>query len=102
MTPEQKAREAIDQRLAQSGWILQDMSQLNPVAGPGVAVREFPTSTGPVDYALFVDGTPVGVVKNPQSGRKRTGHHHRRRPVQPLCRQHLQMGQNGIHHPVRL
>lgn len=63
MTPEQKAREAIDQRLAQSGWILQDMRQLNPVAGPGVAVREFPTSTGPVDYALFVDGTPVGVVE---------------------------------------
>ena len=63
MTPEQKARETIDQRLAQSGWILQDMRQLNPVAGPGVAVREFPTSTGPVDYALFVDGTPVGVVE---------------------------------------
>ena len=63
MTPEQKAREAIDQRLTQSGWILQDMRQLNPVAGPGVAVREFPTSTGPVDYALFVDGTPVGVVE---------------------------------------
>lgn len=63
MTPEQKAREAIDQRLTQSGWILQDMRQLNPVAGPGVAVREFPTSTGPVDYALFVDGTPVSVVE---------------------------------------
>ncbi len=63
MTPEQKARETIDQRLTQSGWILQDMRQLNPVAGPGVAVREFPTSTGPVDYALFVDGTPVGVVE---------------------------------------
>ena len=63
MTPEQKAREAIDQRLTQSGWILQDMRQLNPVAGPGVAVREFPTNTGPVDYALFVDGTPVGVVE---------------------------------------
>ena len=63
MTPEQKAREAIDQRLTQSGWILQDMRQLNPVAGPGVAVREFPTSTGPMDYALFVDGTPVGVVE---------------------------------------
>ena len=63
MTPEQKAREAIDQRLAQSGWVLQDMRQLNPLAGPGVAVREFPTSTGPVDYALFVDGIPVGVVE---------------------------------------
>ncbi len=29
----------------------------------GVAVREFPTCTGPVDYALFVDGKPVGVVE---------------------------------------
>ena len=29
----------------------------------GVAVREFPTSMGEVDYALFVDGTPVGVVE---------------------------------------
>lgn len=38
MTPEQKAREAIDQRLAQAGWILQDMRQLNPMAGSGVAV----------------------------------------------------------------
>lgn len=63
MTPEQKAREMIDQRLTQAGWILQDMRQLNPMAGPGVAVREFPTSTGPVDYALFVDGVPVGVVE---------------------------------------
>ena len=63
MTPEQKAREAIDQRLTQAGWILQDMRQLNPLAGPGVAVREFPTSTGPVDYALFVDGAPVGIVE---------------------------------------
>ena len=63
MTPEQKAREAIDQRLIQAGWILQDMRQLNPMAGPGVAVREFPTSTGPIDYALFVEGKPVGVVE---------------------------------------
>ena len=63
MTPEQKAREAIDQRLIQSGWILQDMRQLNPMAAPGVAVREFPTSTGPVDYALFIDGIPIGVVE---------------------------------------
>ena len=47
MTPEQKAREAIDQRLTQSGWLLQDMRQLNPKAAPGVAVPEFPTSTGP-------------------------------------------------------
>ena len=63
MTPEQKAREIIDKKLEQSGWIVQDMKQLNLFAGLGVAVREFPTSTGPVDYALFVDGTPVGIIE---------------------------------------
>ena len=49
MTPEQKAREMIDKRLEQAGWIVQDMKKLNLIAGLGVAVREFPTSTGPVD-----------------------------------------------------
>lgn len=63
MTPEQKAREIIDRKLTQAGWFVQDMTQLNLSAGLGVAVREFPTSTGPVDYALFVDGIPVGVVE---------------------------------------
>lgn len=63
MTPEQNARKQIDNKLEQSGWIIQDMKQLNLLAGLGVAVREFPTSTGPVDYALFVDGTPVGIVE---------------------------------------
>ena len=63
MTPEQKAREIIDSKLEQSGWIVQDMKQLNLFAGLGVAVREFPTSTGPVDYALFVEGVPVGIIE---------------------------------------
>ena len=63
MIPEQKAREVIDNKLVQSGWIIQDMSKLNLFAGLGVAVREFPTSTGPVDYALFVEGTPVGIIE---------------------------------------
>lgn len=63
MTPEQKARESIDRKLMQAGWVVQDLKQLNLSAGLGIAVREFPTSTGPVDYALFVDGIPVGVVE---------------------------------------
>ena len=63
MTPEERARELIDKRLEQSGWVIQDMRQVNPMASLGVAVREYPTSTGPVDYALFVDGIPVGVVE---------------------------------------
>ena len=63
MTPEEKARLVIDQKLKQSGWVIQDMSQLNLSASLGIAVREFPTSTGTVDYALFIDGIPVGVVE---------------------------------------
>ena len=31
----------------------------------GGAVREYPTGTGPMDYALFVDGKPVSVVEAP-------------------------------------
>ena len=82
MSPEEKARQLIDARLAQAGWVVQDLSEVNPMASLGVAVREYPTSTGPVDYALFVDGLPVGVVEakrdemgenitavEPQSGR---------------------------------
>lgn len=63
MTPEEKARQLIDARLEQSGWVLQDLGNVNPMASLGVAVREYPTSTGPVDYALFVEGKPVGVVE---------------------------------------
>ena len=63
MTPEQKARLSIDKKLEQSGWTVQDLKQLNPMASLGIAVREFPTNTGPVDYALFVNGKPVGVIE---------------------------------------
>ena len=54
MTPEARAREQIDNRLRQSGWTIQDLKQLNLTVASGVAVREFPTNTGPVDYALFI------------------------------------------------
>lgn len=63
MSPEEKARLVIDQKLIQSGWVIQDLNELNLSAALGVAVREFPTSTGEVDYALFIDGIPVGVAE---------------------------------------
>ena len=63
MTPEAKARLVIDKKLADSGWVVQDLAMVNPMASLGVAVREYPTSTGPVDYALFVNGKPVGVIE---------------------------------------
>lgn len=72
MTPEEKARLVIDKKLNQSGWVIQDMKKLNLFAAPGVAVREFPTSTGEVDYALFVEGKPVGVV---EAKREEAGEH---------------------------
>ena len=75
MTPEAKAREQIDKKLQESGWVIQDIKTLNLAAALGVAVREVPTSTGPVDYALFVDGMPVGVVeaKKDEKGEVLTG-----------------------------
>ena len=63
MKPEEKSRLAIDKKLIESGWKIQDVKSLNLSASLGVAVREFPTSTGPVDYALFIDGVPVGVIE---------------------------------------
>lgn len=67
MTPEERARVVIDKKLEQSGWTIQDMKQLNLTASLGVAVRECPTSTGPVDYALLVEGRPIGVVEAKKS-----------------------------------
>lgn len=67
MTPEQEARIVIDEKLKMSGWQVQNVNQLNLLAGLGVAVREFPTSTGPVDYVLLINGEPVGVIEAKKS-----------------------------------
>jgi type I restriction enzyme R subunit len=63
MTPEMKARMNIDNMLKESGYILQDMKQFNRNASLGVAVREYPSLEGPVDYLLLINGIPVGVVE---------------------------------------
>ena len=63
MTPEAQARQIIDSKLVQAGWIVQDHKAINLGAGPGVAVREFPTDSGPADYLLFVQRQAVGVIE---------------------------------------
>lgn len=63
MTPEAKAREKIDEKLAQAGWVVQDLKQINLGAALGVAVREYPTDTGPADYVLFISRAAVGVIE---------------------------------------
>jgi len=55
MTPEEKARQQIDRMLDAAGWKVQDLRELNLSAGLGVAVREFPLSSGEADYLLFVN-----------------------------------------------
>lgn len=61
--PEQQARDRIDARLAEAGWLVQSKKELNPHAALGVAVREYQTEIGPADYVLFVEGKPVGVIE---------------------------------------
>ena len=61
--PEQIARDRIDQRLRAAGWQVQDKNALDFNAGPGIAVREYPTDAGPADYVLFVDRQAAGVIE---------------------------------------
>ncbi len=63
MTPEAQARQVIDERLQAAGWLVQDYRQLNLGAALGIAVREYPTDTGPADYVLFVNREAVGVIE---------------------------------------
>ena len=70
-TPEQIARDHIDQQLAACGWVIQNKSGINLHAAPGVAVREYNTDAGPADYLLFVHGKPAGVV---EAKREQEGH----------------------------
>jgi len=57
------ARENIDKQLKACGWLVQNKKQINLNAGVGVAVREYFTDIGPVDYVLFVEGKPCGVIE---------------------------------------
>lgn len=68
LTPEQKARENIDKQLQQAGWIVQDYKSINPSAGLGIAVREYPTESGSADYVLFIDRKPLGVIEAKKEG----------------------------------
>ena len=63
MSPEEKARIEIDKQLNAAGYVVQDMSELNLFAAKGVVVREYPTDTGEVDYLIFVNQQPIGIIE---------------------------------------
>src|SRR5579872_3536749 len=73
MTPEERARHIIDSQLSQCGWAVQDFRRMNISAGLGIAVREFPLSTGEADYLLYADGRAIGVVEAKPEGHPLTG-----------------------------
>ncbi|WP_102797665.1 type I restriction-modification enzyme R subunit C-terminal domain-containing protein [Bowmanella denitrificans] len=63
LKPETKARLSIDEQLKQAGWAVQTWPNTNLGESLGVAVREYPTDSGPADYILFVNRIPVGVME---------------------------------------
>jgi len=67
---EARARIEIDKQLAAAGWLIQSQDALNLAASPGVAVREFALEKGHgrVDYLLFLNGQPAGVIEAKPEG----------------------------------
>ena len=61
--PEQIARDKIDQKLVDAGWLVQSKDEVNLSAGKGVALRETNTESGYADYILFVNSKAVGVIE---------------------------------------
>jgi len=73
MKPEEKARQQIDQMLEAAGWKIQNLREFNLGASRGVAIREFPLTSGAADYLLFVDREAVGVVEAKPQGTTLSG-----------------------------
>jgi type I restriction enzyme R subunit len=75
MTPEQRARSAIDALLTASGGAVQDVRSADRHAARGVALREFELNPdhGTADYLLYVDGKAAGLIEAKREGATLTG-----------------------------
>jgi type I restriction enzyme R subunit len=65
---EATTRVLIDDQLRAAGWIvdsalLRYSAGVRPEPGKSIAIAEWPTDSGPVDYALFIEGRCVGAVE---------------------------------------
>ncbi len=69
-TPEDQAREHIDQALEQAGWKVQDYKRSNLHAGRGVVLRNFPLVSGHgfADYLVYIDGKAAGIIEAKKEG----------------------------------
>jgi len=68
--PKDKAREHIDQVLEKCGWKVQNHKSADLQAERGVALRNFPLSSGHgfVDYLLYIDGKAAGIIEAKKEG----------------------------------
>ena len=71
--PEDQARSSIDRKLIACGWLVQSKGEMNLGAGLGIAVREFATASGPVDYGIFVGRKLCGVIEAKAGGTTLSG-----------------------------
>jgi type I restriction enzyme R subunit len=63
-TEKQTRKERIDKRLVECGWQIVTYNRDTPlITYSHHAVREYPTDSGPVDYALFYEGKIIGVIE---------------------------------------
>jgi len=75
LSPEQEARQHIDDLLDRAGWAVQGSDDINLYASQGVAVREFRLNTGfgQADYLLYVDRKAAGLIEAKPVGFTLTG-----------------------------
>jgi type I restriction enzyme R subunit len=66
-TPEKETRKNINGLLEDSGWRILKRGETIPDKG-AFASEEYPTSSGPADYVLLVDGNIIGIVEAKKSG----------------------------------
>jgi len=74
-TPEDKAREQIDNMLMQAGWHVCDFKDANIHAARGVVIRNYPLLRGHgfADYLFYIDGKAAGVIEAKKVGTTLTG-----------------------------
>ncbi len=66
---EAETRKLIDAQLRQAGWtvdsaVIRYSTGARPEKGKNLAIAEWPTASGPADYALFAGLTPLGTVES--------------------------------------
>jgi type I restriction enzyme R subunit len=67
-TPEERARQEIDQLHEAAEWQEQDRNSLSLAAARGVVMREFPLRTGLADSTTLVGREAAGVIEAKPEG----------------------------------